>query len=263
MSEVPQEGFQTVEFSGDVQGLYSFAQAAGLRFDSNCWFRGHREYNWKLVPDIFRPRTRPVDETRMTNEFRRRAPARYKECPTEGHESDFNWLSLMRHYGLPTRLLDWSNSILVAAYFAVAEMGNDDSAIWALSPGDLYKRSMKSEGKYILTPSSEEVHDSASIAFGSETDGEIIKHALPVEPNEIDLRMLTQQSQFTIHGSEAPLEQHVSAPRFLMKLRIPKNAREPLRLALRLLGVSRASLFPDLESLASDIVESESLPRVE
>ena len=43
------------------------------------------------------------------------------------------WLSLMRHYGIPTRLLDWTHSFLVAAYFAVDDADKArDCAIWAL-----------------------------------------------------------------------------------------------------------------------------------
>src|SRR5258708_2174502 len=99
------------------------------------WFRGQRSADWDVWPHIWRNYdTR--DEQNFTNRFRCRAAARRESLP---HAENFaGWLSLMQHYGLPTRLLDWTRSPLIAAYFALSEHTvKGDAALWMLKPHTL------------------------------------------------------------------------------------------------------------------------------
>ncbi len=64
---------------------------------------------------------------------------------------------------------------------------------------------------------------------------------------------MVQQSAFTLHGRGDPLELRDEARTFLLKVRIPASAKEALRQVIALYGISRASLFPDLENLALEL----------
>ena len=106
-------------------------------FGTSAIYRGHRRFEWELTPAVFR-NTCEGDERSMLNDFRNRAPARFANCPDE--QDLCGWLSLAQHYGLPTRLLDWTQSPLVGAYFAAEQHAEDDNApgaIWALNPKKL------------------------------------------------------------------------------------------------------------------------------
>lgn len=85
------------------------------------WYRGESDNERHLHPSVFRPPPdepeQVYDETNLFLHFQLRLPG-----ALDSHASTIDWLSLMRHYELPTRLLDWSESILVALYFAVRNL---------------------------------------------------------------------------------------------------------------------------------------------
>ena len=107
------------------------------------WFRGHAKVIGELVPRVFRPPYagmfteffRPDIELETMERFMRDAPA-VSDRALPGPEDHLEWLCLMQHHGSPTRLLDWSEKILVALYFAVSAEPTADGELWAIDPGN-------------------------------------------------------------------------------------------------------------------------------
>jgi FRG domain len=121
----------------DVHGIVAICNLTHLGFDEDQPFwRGHRDAEWSLRPQVFRSDSRMRDESTLIGHFVMRAPTRsYARTPDP--EDHFSWLFLAQHYGLPTRLLDWTESPLVALYFAVDDERERDGCVWALWPNKL------------------------------------------------------------------------------------------------------------------------------
>lgn len=126
--------------TGEIRDLASFdsaLSALGQEFDQEImWWRGHSDANWRLTPHVFRPRPdgSSFAEVGLISHFKMRARGRLgtSKEPT----SEIEWLFLAQHYGLPTRLLDWTESPLIALYFALNAEGYEDcdACLWAVSP---------------------------------------------------------------------------------------------------------------------------------
>ena len=265
----------TIKSLNDLHKAYRMARE---KFKRPPWFRGHWDASWKLLPSVFRPdeHGKLLPEESIANRFKTQAPIRYANCP-EGNDY-FGWLCLMQHYRLRTRLLDWSESILVAAFFAVTDesSGRRDAkgqqtkapgAIWALSPNHLFSwRAQKRDDEHGFprTPDHPGIVGLAADAFGVHLRdlNQEYRHGATIAaiPKEVDLRMLMQAARFTVHGKAEgalpqALEVQAHASLYLMKFEIAEGFKGTLRNMLVELGINEHTLFPDLEHLARRIVE--------
>ncbi|MGA9698130.1 MAG: FRG domain-containing protein, partial [Acinetobacter sp.] len=91
------------------------------------WYRGQGNKDWNLIPIFLRQNARTSEKT-IVNRFMQNASMLLENKPN----TYFDWMFLMQHYGVPTRLLDWSESPLVALYFAVQGHKEEDGALWIL-----------------------------------------------------------------------------------------------------------------------------------
>lgn len=185
--------------------------------------------------------------------------------------NDWNNYFLMQHYGLKTRLLDWTESALVAIYFAIKDDNrNDDIKIWILDPHKLNNSTYKKYGgvnaSIIYFPQISKKRD----LFDSEKKFDIDEfcrkylkmdfdkqaYPLAIYPYLFDERMKAQKSCFTIFGNEINgLLNNPDNDKFLRSIVIDGNKKSEIKKELRWLGFSEESVYPGLNSNCKSIQE--------
>jgi hypothetical protein len=234
--------------------LLALPQAIGLLLHYSPrvgWiFRGETNSSWEPIPSAGRPpffrsanpinsqervsKQNPPRDLGRFNHWRELASAYTKDIP----QNDFECLAYAQHYGLPTRLMDWTESSLVALFFATEKDFEIDGAIYAFRP------------KRYVNPEVANVYEFPKVA------------CLKVRP--FDRRLLSQHASFVyfpdpcVPLKSEPLDKEMlnlhCGTESLVKIRIPAESKLTIHRDLSDIGITRRALFPDLDGLSQSFI---------
>lgn len=217
------------------------------------WFRGQSVSTWPLLPNIAR-RTDDRPDGMMDQELP--AIKRFKQNAdvflTRVPRDEWEWIFLMQHHRGLTRLLDWTESPLVALYFALGSDHEDkDAVVWCLDPMTLNEKSghRRTFDRDVLAFG---IDDALENYLPDRLGGDAGAQVFPVAaigPRN-SRRMIAQSGTFTIMHRACMGIEEVDDASHVWRLIIPAAQKANLRAELRLIGFNDFLLFPDLETLA-------------
>jgi hypothetical protein len=229
-------------------------QPALGRFRSDYAFRGQGDASTDLATSLMRLGG-PYEELEgdLLRNFRK-----YAGLSAVPVDSVWNWLSVARHHGLPTRLLDWSFSPYVALHFATANLHlyHQDAAIWCVNfnaahtllPARL-RELLEAEGSGVFTV--EMLTEAAPTldafdALGPEP------FAVFFEPPALDARLVNQFALFSLvsHPRTGFDQWLLAHPVCYRRLIIPAGLKWEIRDKLDMANITERVLFPGLDGLS-------------
>ncbi|MEW6028723.1 MAG: FRG domain-containing protein [Chloroflexota bacterium] len=262
-------------------------------------FRGQADASWGLDTSLHRGASQfgyPYKlllrrEALILKQFQRRAHHYINDPPKENQWLD--WLALIQHYGGPTRLLDFSHSFYVGAFFAI-EKASGDAAVWAINLTKLEK-AIRSKIGLGARAKDENIFDTneklVSIVEDYLHGRKNLNLVFHVEPNRLHERLSIQNGLFIVPGNvTSPFETNLAEtfdisiksfqeqkeetltttePRKLgylssevsiMKIIIPRGSHNTALDDLREMNITSATLFPGLDGFARSLFHHLRLP---
>ncbi|MBB1385496.1 FRG domain-containing protein [Pseudoalteromonas sp. SG45-5] len=232
--------------------------------EKEMWFRGVTNKSFSLIPGSVRYGLGGDKEISAVLDFM----AAYQNYHTK-IENSFELYSLMQHYGFPTRLLDWSTSMIVALYFALdGEASHDrdgnsiDRVVWGMTTGMLNKlnflkrrviptaigKASSAGEKYLPSPLRREEGDNSKFEV----------KPIAVRMPFTNKRVHAQKGCFTIHGSDPQGIEDIMLSNGLgselVKFVFDENAATNIRKTLHKMEINEDDIYQDLNSLSQRIV---------
>lgn len=278
-----------------VKNISEFINAVLLKVENlqieqegTIWFRGEDSEHYTLTPNLFRKIDRssesycldilnPKDVDRIEQnidvDFSRKASMFFGNKRIEN--THWNRYFLKQHYGIYTRLLDWTESALIALFFSVQNTSSDKNGkVWVLSP---YKLNTYSVSKLLNIPDRKfysiltcgELGEKGSITnkdgelripqllrkyYRMNCDEDEKMFPLAIYPTHLDERMAAQQACFTIFGNMVNgLDCDDAKEQFVDCIYVDGASKARILRELRILGISNYSIYPDLDGLGKTI----------
>jgi hypothetical protein len=243
-------------WSDIVEALYADSWSPALRrFRSPFAFRGLSHADHSLASSLVRlageADIRRLELALLRN-FR-------KYAVTEGEHADsiWDWLALGQHRGLPTRLLDWTYSPLVALHFATdtPEDFGRDGVVWCVNFVEANKRLPQRLRRIMTREGSDTVTVDMLSVFKDLRAFDALSRTpflVFLEPPAIDRRILNQFALFSLMSSPTAeidgwLEQH---PELCRRVIVPARLKWEIRDKLDQANINERILFPDLDGLS-------------
>ena len=221
-----------------------------LEPDKLFWFRGHPDLSYELRPSALRYPDRESRERalRLVADMKRFLEMKLPRPPA--HDDDLGWMQVAQHYGLPTRLLDWTQNAAVALFFACCKEPDSDGLVVILNPLELnqgtdprlprvfnYERDSKIINKYFTL-------DGRIHASGRRT--------IAINPTWNTERIAMQQGAFTLHGSRR-FDLDKSQASSLRYVPILREHKESLLSELQRVGIGEMFIFPEPEHVCAHL----------
>jgi len=223
-------------------------------------------------------------EAKLLREFKRKLHHYTSDIPNV--RDDLEWLAIMQHYGAPTRLLDWTYSFYVAAYFALENADEKGCDVWALNAehfsartvysGDDFSQ-LKREAERRKKDPSRNYEDPAHMLQNVILE-ELLKRPVAcvhsANPFRLNERLTIQQGVFLFPGDiGVPFEENLSAREYMaqssdnlvkFKIKTDVGLRVEIIKNLYRMNISRATLFPGLVGFAESLrTRLPSLPEID
>ncbi len=247
----------TESWSGLIDELYEGSWNKSLqRFRSPFAFRGMASADRDLSSGLIRLAAGRSDvgrlEAALLRNFRK-----YAWSQATGTDSTWHWLALAQHRGLPTRLLDWTYSPLVALHFATLDPAtyDRDGVVWCIN-FVAANRLLPRRLRRILEEGQSDTFTVEMLdGIGGLREFDALARnpfVVFVEPPSLDARILTQFALFSLMSSSTAqiedwLERH---PELIRRVRVPARLKWEIRDKLDQANINERTLLPGLDGLS-------------
>jgi hypothetical protein len=240
-----------------VDELYQGAWNAELhRFRSPYAFRGVGSSTYSLTSSLTRLAGGRADvrklELALLRNFRK-----YARTDANGADSIWDWLALGQHRGLPTRLLDWTYSPLVALHFATENPADfdRDGVVWSVNFVEANKRIPKKLQRILQEEASDAFTAEMLAPFGTLREFDALSREpflAFLEPPALDQRILNQLALFSLMSDPSgSFEDWIKAhPDLCRRVIVPARLKWEIRDKLDQANVNERVLFPGLDGLS-------------
>lgn len=240
-----------------LDALYEGSWSKELqRFRSPYAFRGICRPDRTLASSLVRLAEPGSDVKRLELALLRNF-RKYAHGEATGADSIWDWLALGQHRGLPTRLLDWTYSPLVALHFATenTEEFEQDSMVWCVNFVEANKQLPRRLRRILQQEGSDTFTVEMLGAFKSLREFDALSRdpfVVFLEPPAVDRRILNQLALFSLMSSPTPtlddwLADH---PQLCRRVLIPAALKWEIRDKLDQANVNERVLFPGLDGLS-------------